>query len=173
MNIYSYQVPPRWWGPMLSPFFFKVWRGVRSTARRKKFGISEVEVRGIGNLTKAMDSRRGVLITPNHSSHADPLVLCKTSEEAGQPFYYMAAWQVFARSNVFRRLVLRQHGCFSVDREGTDMRAFRQAVDVLRNRDNPLVIFPEGEIYHVNDRVTPFRDGPAAIAITASKKSKQ
>lgn len=173
MNIYSYQEPPRWWGPRLSPFFFRVWRGVRSTARRRKFGICEVEVRGIEKLTSAMKDGRGVLITPNHSSHADPLVLCKTSEIIGKPFYYMAAWQVFARSNLFRRFVLRQHGCFSVDREGTDMRAFRQAVDILQNKDNPLVIFPEGEIYHVNDKLTPFRDGPAAMAITASKRAKQ
>jgi hypothetical protein len=34
-----------------------------------------------------------------------------------------------------------------------------------------LVIFPEGEVYHVNDRITPFRDGPAAIALLAAKKA--
>ena len=30
-----------------------------------------------------------------------------------------------------------------------------------------LVIFPEGEIYHCNERVTPFREGAAAIAVAA------
>lgn len=66
--------------------------------------------------------------------------------------------------------ILQQHGCFSVDREGTDMPAFRHAVAILKEKINPLVIFPEGEVYHINERVTPFREGPAAIVLTPSKK---
>lgn len=85
----------------------------------------------------------------------------------------MAAWQVIAKHGVWGRLVLRHHGVFSVDREGTDMKAFREAVDILQRRRNPLAIFPEGEVYHVNDKVTPFRDGPVAIAMTATKKAKR
>jgi hypothetical protein len=85
----------------------------------------------------------------------------------------MAAWHVFARVNIIHQMMLRWHGCFSVDREGTDMRAFRQSVEILQNDSHPLVIFPEGEIYHINDQVTPFRDGPAAIALTAKKRSKR
>src|ERR671934_143518 len=37
----------------------------------------------------------------------------------------------------------------------------------------PRVIFPEGDIYHNNDRVTPFRDGAAAIAMSAAKKAER
>jgi len=65
-----------------------------------------------------------------------------------------------------------QHlGCFSVDREGSDRQAFKQAVTVLRDECFPLVIFPEGDVYHTADRVTPFREGAAAIAMTAAKKA--
>jgi hypothetical protein len=85
----------------------------------------------------------------------------------------MAAWHVFGRTNLFYRQLFRWNGCFSVDREGTDMRAFRQSVDILQNSPHPLVIFAEGEIYHINDQVTPFRDGPAAIALTAQKRSQR
>jgi hypothetical protein len=85
----------------------------------------------------------------------------------------MAAWQVIAKHGMWGRLVLRHHGVFSVDREGTDMKAFREAVDILQRRRNPLAIFPEGEVYHVNDKVTPFREGPVAIAMTAKKKAKR
>jgi hypothetical protein len=46
-------------------------------------------------------------------------------------------------------------------------------VEILQNEPYPLVIFGEGEVYHVNDTVTPFRDGPAAIAITAQKRAKR
>lgn len=66
---------------------------------------------------------------------------------------------------------LQWHGCFSVDREANDIGAFRHAIDVLCHRPEPLVIFPEGEIYHCNDRVTPFREGAAAIALGAARKA--
>jgi hypothetical protein len=89
------------------------------------------------------------------------------------PFYVMVAWQVFQRSGWLRQLSLRHHGGFSVDREGMDMNAVRQAREVLQSAPYPLVIFPEGEVYHVNDRVTPFRDGPAASAWMAAKKSQR
>jgi hypothetical protein len=53
------------------------------------------------------------------------------------------------------------------------MRAFRHAVDVLQSHPYPLVIFPEGDVYHVNERVTPFREGPAAIAVLAARKASR
>ena len=34
---------------------------------------------------------------------------------------------------------------------------------------NPLTVFPEGEIYHMADQVTPLREGAAALAATAAK----
>jgi hypothetical protein len=72
------------------------------------------------------------------------------------PFSVMIAWQNFSRDGALRVWVLQQHDGFSVDREGNDVAAFRQAADVLRSKSNPLVIFPEGDIYHVNDRILPF-----------------
>lgn len=51
------------------------------------------------------------------------------------------------------------------------MQALKTAVDILKTRTNPLVVFPEGDIYHTNDRVTPFREGAAAMALMAAKKS--
>jgi FAD/FMN-containing dehydrogenase len=60
-----------------------------------------------------------------------------------------------------------------VDREGADLRAFRQAVAILQDQPHPLVIFPEGEMYHVGDRVLPFHEGPAAIALSAAKPRRR
>jgi hypothetical protein len=62
---------------------------------------------------------------------------------------------------------------FSVDREGNDLKAFKQAVHIVQTDRHPLVIFPEGEVYHCNDRVTPFRDGPAAIALAAARRAER
>jgi 1-acyl-sn-glycerol-3-phosphate acyltransferase len=131
----------------------------------------DVEIRGLENLKKATTQNAGVMITPNHSGHCDPILVYRAAEAINNPFYFMCAWQIFNKSNHFRRFVFRTHGCFSVDREGTDMRAFRKAMEILQTKPNPLVIFPEGEVYHTNDRITPFRDGAAAIALTALKRS--
>jgi hypothetical protein len=111
----------------------------------------------------------GVLITPNHVTYPDPFLLYEAADQLSRPFYFMVAWQVFGTSSLLKRFVLQRYGCFSVNREGTDLRAFREAVDLLRNRPHPLVIFPEGEMYHLNDRVTPFHEGPAAIGLAAAK----
>jgi hypothetical protein len=88
----------------------------------------------------------------------------------GQPFHFMTAWQVFAMSTAYERWVLQVHGCFSINREANDLQAFKQGVEILRESEHPLAIFPEGDIYHHNDRVKPFRDGAAAIAMSAAKK---
>lgn len=171
MNPQDFKTPPRWWSPKLNSFSWRFWRFMRKRMQHKDQRLVEIEVRGIEKLKGALEQNQGVLITPNHPGHADPLIVYEAAEKIGRGFYFMAAWQVLAKQRPLNRLILRNHGVFSVDREGTDMRAFRQAVDILQNKPNPLVIFPEGEVYHVNDTVTPFREGPAAIAMTALKKS--
>jgi len=134
-------------------------------------GLSEVEVRGLEHVQQAMADGYGVLITPNHPSHADPFVLVEASEQLGTPFYFMTAWQVFAMTHRLGRRVLRQHGAFSINREGHDLPAFRAAVDILQAKPHPLVVFPEGEVFHLNDRVMPFRRGAATMALRAAHRS--
>jgi hypothetical protein len=100
-------------------------------------------------------------------------VLIEASHRVGRPFHFLSAWQVFAMSKWFEQLVLQWHGCYSINREGADLAAFKTSVEILRTSPHPLVIFPEGDIYHNNDRVTPFRDGAAAIAMSAAKKAER
>ncbi|RKX39543.1 MAG: glycerol acyltransferase, partial [Verrucomicrobia bacterium] len=171
MDVQPFQTPPRWWSPMLNPGWFRFWGWIRKRIRVKYHHIVEIEIQGLENLKQCIDNGQGVLIAPNHSCHADPSIVYWVADQLKTPFYFMAAWQIFLRANWIRLLVLRHHGCFSVDREGTDIRAFRQAVDILQHKPHPLVIFPEGAIYHINKRVTPFHDGPIAIALTARKHS--
>ncbi|MHC5083555.1 MAG: 1-acyl-sn-glycerol-3-phosphate acyltransferase [Planctomycetota bacterium] len=173
MDIQPFQVPPRWWSPKLSRWWVLFWRPLRRRLQLKTQRLLKIDVRGLEHLQNALKAEHGVLITPNHSAHADTFVICDVADRLSRPFYFMAAWQVFGKIGALKRLILRQHGCFSVDREGSDMRAFRQAVDILQHSSNPLIIFPEGEVYHLNDRVTPFKEGPAVIAMTAAKRAKR
>jgi 1-acyl-sn-glycerol-3-phosphate acyltransferase len=111
------------------------------------------------------------LITPNHPTHADPFALLEVCDLLQTPFYFMTAWQVFAMTHWIGRHVLRQHGAFSINREGIDLRAMRQAVRILQERQHPLVIFPEGEVFHLNDRAMHFRRGAATLALCAAQRS--
>ena len=167
MDRTRFEKPPRWWKPLLSPLAVRVFRGLRRHIIRTGPRITDIEVRGAEHVRGALDAGHGVLITPNHSVHGDPMVLYEAADQFGSALYFMAAWQVLGLANPVTRAFLRGHGCFSVDREGTDRQALQQAVDVLQNRREPLVVFPEGEVYHCNERVTPFRDGPAAMAVMA------
>ena len=85
----------------------------------------------------------------------------------------MTAWQVFEMSSRFDRWLMQRLGCFSVDRESNDRQAYKKAVEILRQKPYPLVIFPEGDIYHVTDRVSDFREGAAAIALSAAKRGER
>jgi len=173
MNRTRYQRPPRWWSPKLSRRWIGFWRPIRKWQRVKKHRLVDVQVDGLENVRRILDEGGGVLITPNHSSHADSFALYEAADRLGTPLYVMAAWQIFAYGGWLKQMILRQHGCFSVDREGMDLAALRKAREVLQAKPYPLVIFPEGEVYHLNDRVTPFREGPAAIALMAAKKASR
>ena len=173
MDAQPYKTPPRWWSPQLTPFRFRFWKFMRRRIRVKYHHLLDIKIQGLENLTKCLDAGHGIMITPNHSCHADPTVLYWVADQLKVPIYFMAASQIFMRANWLRLIILRHHGCFSVNREGNDIRAFKEAVDILRNRPHPLVIFPEGEIYHINKRVTPFLDGPSAMALNACKQAER
>lgn len=173
MNRYAEHKPPRSWPPKLSPFWFRVWKTMRRRQRENEHRLAEVEVRGLDRLKQALAAGQGILITPNHSGHSDPQVMMAVADEMGLPFYFMSAWQVFTQQHWLGKLILQQHGCFSIDREGTDLTAFRIATDILENKQHPLVIFPEGEVYHTNEQITPFREGAAAIVLSAARRAKR
>ncbi len=173
MNRQPYQKPPKWWSPKLSPGWMRFWRPFRRREQLKKQRLLEVAICGLEHVRQAVAEGKGVLITPNHTSHADCFSIYTAANQLGCPFYVMIAWQKFLRDGFFRRIVMRHHGGFSIDREATDMRAFREAVDILQSRPHPLVVFPEGDVYHINDRITPFREGPAAMALVAARKANR
>ena len=155
----------------MTPWLVRLWRPLINQTLRRNQKILELDIAGIEHVQQAIREGAGVLITPNHSFHYDSYVLIEASHRVGRPFHFLSAWQVFAMSKWFEQLVLQWHGCYSINREGADLAAFKTSVDILRASQHPLVIFPEGDIYHNNDRVTPFRDGAGAIAMSAAKKA--
>ena len=174
MDTLPYGTPPQWWPPRLSRFWMRVIRAYRLTVHhRRQQRLLGVDVRGGEHVRRSLADGWGVLITPKHYGHADAYVMLEAAEQIGRPFTYLTGWQVFQLLGPVGRWVLQRHGCFSIDREGQDLRAFRQAVELVRQGANPLVVFAEGEIYHNGDKVFPFRTGAAMIALTAASRGER
>jgi len=155
----------------MTPWLVRLWRPLINRELRRGQKIVELDIGGMEHVERALKDGAGVMVTPNHSFHYDSYVMIEAAHRVGTPFHFLTAWQVFAMSKWLEQQVLQWHGCFSINREASDLAAFKIAVDILRENPHPLVIFPEGDIYHNNDRVTPFRDGAAAIAMAAAKKA--
>lgn len=172
MNTQPYETPPQWWAPAMKPWWVKLsGHGRRRDIRNQK--ITQLTFEGTDRVRELLAQNTGILVTPNHSFHYDSYCLIEASEQVGRPFHFLTAWQVFAGTHWLGKKSLQWHGCFSINREGNDIAAFKQAVELLQESPYPLAIFPEGDIYHTNERVTPFRDGAAAIALAAARKAKR
>lgn len=170
MNRQPYAVPPRWWPSRLHPGFVRWWSWKRNRELRQQ-GIVSIDAEGGEHVRDAISAGQGVLIVSNHSFHYDSYVLIEAALRTGWLPHFLTAWQVFALTGPWGKWLLQRHGCFSINREGVDAQALKQAQQILTAGRHPLVIFPEGDIYHSNDRVMPFREGAAATALVARKKS--
>ena len=172
MNDQPYGIPDKHWPAKLSYWWFRAARRLRLKALEKQ-QITNIQIEQIENLQTALDAGQGVMIAPNHSFHWDSYCLLTVADRLKTPFYVMTAWQVFSQSSRFECESMQRCGCFSVDRENTDIQSMKTAMDILQHRKEPLVVFPEGDIYHTNDRLTAIRAGAAAIALMAARKSER
>ena len=173
MNPYRMAAPPRRWDSRLSPLVVRLMRPIGRRQCRKDQRLINIHVNGAEIIREAIAAGQGVMIVSNHSTHADAFSMNEVAAQADSCFHYLATWHVFDAVGKIGQWLLQRHGVFSIDREGTDRVAFKQAVSLLQEDEHPLVIFPEGEVYHCNDRVTPFREGASAIAFTAAKRAKR
>src|SRR5438128_1158430 len=167
-NPQTMELMPGFWPPRPSRLWNRALQPLRHYYLHRFYGISSVELIGAENLKTGIGDGDGVLIAPNHSHDSDPHVMMEVGKQLGRQLYFMAAWQVFLAHRGIDGWVMQRFGAFSVDREGCDRRAMRQATELLTGGQT-LVVFPEGEIYHTNERLTPLREGVAFMAVTAQR----
>ena len=175
MNRYREDIPyvfrppkySRFWAPLIC-------RVSDSLYLRRKHRIRDVHVLGASReLLEMIENGDSLLLTPNHSDHSDPHTLLYWARRAGIPLHFMAARELFDTGMGIRGKVLQRVGVFSIDREGTDLRSIKEAMRIVYEGRFPLCMFPEGEIFHLNERLTPLNDGAATIMLrTARKVSK-
>jgi 1-acyl-sn-glycerol-3-phosphate acyltransferase len=155
--------------PLYARWFRPVCHLLSAAFLRFKFNIRQVTIRGEAPLLKLVRTGQSMLVAPNHADHADPSILVEVGRRSGIAFQFMAAREGFERSRL-DRFVLQRSGAFSVDREGADLASVRTAMDILRECRRPLVIFPEGEIYHHHEELDLLNDGVATILLRAAEK---
>ncbi len=114
--------------------------------------------------------RSHILFLCNHPTHGDPQIMLEMQYQLGIISMFMAAYDLFERRSKLDVWVMKVMGVFSVDREILDSKAIQQGVKTLVDGEYAMTIFPEGEVYHQNDRVVPFQEGAIYIALTAQKK---
>ncbi len=131
---------------------------------KRKFAISEIVVDGVEHVTNAVRRGDAIMLAGNHADHADPYVLWKTARNHGWDPRFLAAREGFELSS-HASIALQYAGAFSIDRDGPDLSALKTAIETLASCRHPLVIFPEGEIYHHQEELDPIHDGFASILL--------
>ncbi|AFZ36110.1 phospholipid/glycerol acyltransferase [Stanieria cyanosphaera PCC 7437] len=112
-----------------------------------------------------------LLLTPNHPTFHDPIVMFVLSAKLKEKFHYLAAYELFNSwlAGFFQRL-----GVYSIRRGLVDRSSITETLALLSNPESRLVVFPEGGCSFQNDTVMPFRSGTVQLAFKAmEKKAKQ
>ncbi|MBQ9790692.1 MAG: 1-acyl-sn-glycerol-3-phosphate acyltransferase [Clostridia bacterium] len=93
-----------------------------------------MRVKGKKNLPK----KQGYVLTCNHYSNMDPVML---DVKLVKKLRFLAKKELF--KNKFVGFFLKKFGAHPVDRGASDIKAFKFALETLKNK-KPLGIFPEG-----------------------------
>lgn len=161
--------PYRFFEAKPSPFLIRIGRGLNRhfILPGPNHRIQEVLVDGeIEPIREAKAKGERLVFVINHPTHSDPQVVSEVHRRLGIESCFMAAYDVFLRSR-FAAWSMQRLGNFSIDREGSDRKAMAAAIQVLKDGERALNIFPEGNVFLTNDRVAPFLDGAAFIALKA------
>lgn len=165
--------PFRWYPPRRSPLvgpFLRVYNHRWHLPRVR--AITAVQPRGYGSLRAGLRGGDRVVFMPNHSTHSDASIFLDALRQVRMRTHMMAAYDVFLRGERTAWMMQRL-GAFSVDRDAADARPMKQAMATLERGRHALTVFPEGNVYLENDRVGPFLEGAAFIALRAQSAIKE
>lgn len=109
----------------------------------------------------------GIILAANHADEVDLKVCWELSRRCGRRFLFMVNREAFDEGFGVAGWWLQRLGAFSVERGGDNAAAKRYAIEIVKRGQEVLVIFPEGEIYYLNDLVQPFKSGAVEIGMQA------
>ena len=129
----------RWLEP-LPPATLLASRGLLGLNRLAMRGLFKLRLHGIERL----DADTQVIITPNHTSFLDALVVAAALPRPVLEKTYWGGWTGYAFRNVLFRTVSRLSRVVPIDPDRAAMSSLAFAAAILK-RGNNLVWFPEGE----------------------------
>jgi len=158
--------------PVYSPWWPRILRYYLPRYLRKAHGVHSLEYRNVERFRELRAAGHSIMLAPNHSRMADPLVLGMLALQADCYLFAMASWHLFKQSR-FQTFMIRRMGAFSLFREGNDRQAIDTAINILVDRKRPLIMFPEGALTRHNDLIEEMMEGPSFIARQAAKRLKK
>ncbi len=115
----------------------------------------------------------GLILASNHADETDFQACLELSRRCHRRFLYMMNREAFDEGRGIAGWWLQRLGAFSVERGGQNDQAKRYAIEVVKRAREMLVIFPEGQIYYLNDLVQPFKSGVVDIGMQAVVESRR
>ena len=114
--------------------------------------------------TKPSKIKGGVLISANHVSFIDPVIIhCVFSN---RKLHCLATKELF--SSKLKNFFFTQMHCIKVDKDNFSMNSFHEVRDLLK-ADKAVVIFPEGQVNHEVGEVLAFKSGAILMAHQSNK----
>ena len=115
----------------------------------------------------------GLILASNHADETDFKACLELSGRCNRRFLYMMNREAFDEGHGIAGWWLQRLGAFSVERGGQNEEAKRYAIEMVKRAREMLVIFPEGEIYYLNDLVQPFKSGVVDIGMQAVVEARR
>ena len=134
---------------------------------RLRLGKPDLEI------LRALPRGAGIILASNHADETDMKACLELSWRCRRRFLFMMNREAFDEGAGVAGWWLQRLGSFSVERGGQNDVAKRFAIDVVKRGEDVLVIFPEGEIYYLNDLVQPFKSGAVEIGMQAVVSRRQ
>lgn len=138
-------------------------------ARKNAVHLEEKDL----DILRRLPQNSGLILTPNHADEIDPRVCLDLSRRSLKRFLLMCNREAFNEIFGLAGLGLQGIGYFSVERGGHDTSAKNYAVDIVAGGQDVLVIFPEGEIFYLNESLQPFHSGAVDIGMQAIIKQRK
>src|SRR3982751_6110177 len=95
----SDELPYRFYDPRLNPLVLGLARYYIHHALRSGNRVEEIDIAGVEHLAPLLGRGDGTLLPPTHPDQADCYVMFELGRRLRMPFYYMAAYQLFAGKN--------------------------------------------------------------------------
>ena len=108
MNPYQMTSPPRRWDPKAVAIYCQSNERGEPEEAQQACKLADVKIENVEVIQEAVKANQEV-ITPNHSTHADPYAMNEISYLANMPFYFMATWNIFDVQGKIGQWILQKH----------------------------------------------------------------